>query len=779
MVKFLGLVIIMSFSYKLKSHIKEGQNIEDGQLLVDHLQSVSKIALETTRLHGVTGDIGPIIETICLCHDFGKASKYFQQYLEGKYNGNLKDHGEISAYFAYYMLPEDWKLIGFMCVKRHHGDMEPDVILFDYNKNKLLKIATSIEENIEELNIIYNKDISEFFIKIRDEDFLKSPMRNYRKSRNKWTVKDFIWLQYLWSLLLTADKTQLIRGEAYKNRKDIFEEYVFNYKEETRNKLLRENPGIGNSLLFEMRNQIYRDVVENIEKADINSEHIFSINVPTGTGKTISAYAAAFKLMERVYKESNKKIIPTIIYALPFTSVIDQNYDVLQDILVSSNIETFESFILKHHSMTELSYRDDEAKEYKNYDARFCVENWQSTIITTTFIQLFNTIFQSGKNSIIHRFHKLAGSIIILDEIQAIDPKYYSIIEDVFDILCKEFNCYIITVTATKPLFLSGVELVGNNEKFFKGLERIQIQNYTAQPIYVEEFCTIVEDDIVGNNDKSFLIVANTVKSSLAIFNYINESKQIQAQGRNIRYLSTEIYPARRLEIIKEIKENKDEKYILVSTQLIEAGVDIDFDIVYRDFSTIDSINQTAGRANRNGIKGKGLVKLYSLMNENHNDRKFAGYIYSDTLLDITERILTDKDIIEESDIFEINELYFGEVDKRKSGDLSEDLKRAICQFKFNEIRKRFKLIDDDFDKEDIIINYNEETQKCLNIIEEGICDYQAILNAWRKLNSYKISVYKKDFSSIPCESVKGINVLDKEYYDENYGIIRTGTAVE
>jgi CRISPR-associated endonuclease/helicase Cas3 len=263
----------MSFSYKLKSHVKEGQNIEDGQLLVDHLQSVSKIALETTRSHGVTEDIEPIIETICLCHDFGKASNYFQDYLKEKYNGNLKDHGEISAYFAYYMLPEDWKLIGFMCVKRHHGDMEPDVILFDYNKNKLLKIATSIEKNIEELNIIYNKDISEFFIKIRDENFLKLPMRDYRKSRNKWTIKDFIWLQYLWSLLLTADKTQLIRGEAYRNRKDIFEEYVFSYKEETRNKLLGEEPGIENSPLFEMRNQIYKEVVENIEKADINSLH--------------------------------------------------------------------------------------------------------------------------------------------------------------------------------------------------------------------------------------------------------------------------------------------------------------------------------------------------------------------------------------------------------------------------------------------------------------------------------------------------------------------------
>lgn len=768
----------MSFSYNLKSHVKDGQTIEDGQLLVDHLRSVSCIALKTTKLHGVIGDIESIIETICLCHDFGKASTYFQQYLAGKYKGNLKDHGEISAYFAYYMLPEDWKLIGFMCVKKHHGDMEPDINFFDYNKDKLAKITKQIKENIEELNIIYGRDISEFFNLIEDDDFLKTPMRDYRKSKKKWDVEDFVWVQYLWSLLLTADKTQLIRGEAYENREDVFERYVNNYKEMIRADLLKKVPSIENTPLFEIRNQIYREVVKNIEEIDIIENRVFSINVPTGTGKTISVYATAFKLMERIYQESNKQITPTIIYALPFTSVIDQNYDVLQEILTSNDIEAFESFILKHHSMTELNYHDNEAKEYRNYDARFCVENWQSTIITTTFIQLFDTIFQSGKNSIIHRFHKLAGSIIILDEIQAIDPKYYSIIEDVFDILCKKFNCYIITVTATKPLFLKGIELVDNNEKIFKSLERIQIHNHTAQPIYLEDFCRIVEDDIIENPDKSFLIVTNTVKSSITTLSYINESREIQAQGRKIRYLSTEIHPARRLEIIKEIKKNKDVKYILVSTQLIEAGVDVDFDIVYRDFSTIDSINQTAGRANRNGIQGKGIVRIYSLMNENHNDKKFARYIYSDTLLDITEKILADRSVIEESDIFEINELYFTEVDKRKSRDTSNELRKAICEFKFNEIRKGFKLIDDDFNKEDIIINYNEDTQKCLDIIEEGFEDYQNTLNAWRKLNLYKISVYKKDLPSIPCRYVNGINVLDKQYYDENVGIIRNGAVV-
>ena len=112
----------MCTSFKLKSHIYENKS---SQLLVDHLRGVAKIAKETSQLNGIDDkEIMNVIEILCLCHDFGKASSYFQKYLEGKYNGELKKHGEISAYFTYYMLPERWKLIGFICVKRHHGNID-------------------------------------------------------------------------------------------------------------------------------------------------------------------------------------------------------------------------------------------------------------------------------------------------------------------------------------------------------------------------------------------------------------------------------------------------------------------------------------------------------------------------------------------------------------------------------------------------------------------------------------------------------------------------------
>ncbi len=433
--------------------------------------------------------------------------------------------------------------------------------------------------------------------------------------------------------------------------------------------------------------------------------------------------------------------------------------------------------------MTELqyNYKDedmDEAKEYKNYDARFCVENWQSTIITTTFVQLFNTIFKAGKNSIINRFHKLAGAIIILDEVQAIPPKYFTIIEKIFNILCHQFNCYIITLTATKPLFLEGVELIEDNKKYFKQLDRIEIQNNILSPIDLQGFCDIVWEDIQEHPNKGFLIVLNTIKSSKEVLLCLNQLPELNERRRKVYYLSTEIHPARRLEVIKTIKENNSEKCIVVSTQLIEAGVDIDFDIVYRDFSTIDSINQTAGRANRNAIKRKGIVKIFSIENLNHNNKKFARYIYPDSLLNATEKILEDKKIIKEKDIYGINQQYFKEVDQIRNEDATKEIEKAVNRVEFKKLQELFKLIEDNYQKEDIIINYNKESQQAIDLIINGDGEYLDILNAWRRLNKYKVSVNKKELENINYVSIKGMNILDKEDYDENIGIKRRSMEI-
>lgn len=769
----------MCTSFKLKSHIYENKS---SQLLVEHLRGVARIAKETSQLNGIDDkEIMNVIEILGLCHDFGKASSYFQKYLEGKYNGDLKKHGEISAYFTYYMLPERWKLIGFICVKRHHGniDIENNSFFATENEEVLKEISKDIKSNIEELKLIYKCDLEKFFSKMGDGTLIKEVKLAFIKrtsTMKRKTIKEqqqeFMLLQYLWSLLLTGDKTQLITGKTFKNIQGLSERFTLNYKNNIRKSLIERIPDIEKSLLFNIREEIYDSTISSINSLDIEKDRKLSINVPTGTGKTIAVYGAAFRLSERLIEE--KGIVPNIIYNIPFMSVIDQNYDVLEEILTANEVDISTDLILKYHSMSPIEYKDYEEKEYKNYDARFLVENWQSTVITTTFVQLFNSIFKSGVNSIVHRFHKLAGSIVILDEVQAVPTKYYPIIEDLFNILCDNFNCYIITVTATKPLFLEGKELVINNHIIFKEMNRIIFENNTHIPLYLNEFKEVVLDDIKHNNDKSILIILNTVKSTLDVFDYL---KAELGESRKIIYLSTEIIPKVRLEIIKEIKDSKD-KYILISTQLIEAGVDLDFDIVYRDIAPMDCINQSAGRANRNGAKGTGIVKLYKLMN--NNNKIFAFFVYSNSLLEATLTILKDKRVIEENELWEINNEYFAKVKEVTDNHSLEEYK-TYCEYiknlRLQDIRK-FELIEENKNKIDVIIRYNDEVEKYINIIENSkdYCE-QDVINGWRGLNKYKIAVNKEVVKDMVYE-IKGSNFLNGLDYDKNRGIIRRSSVI-
>ena len=751
----------MSSSYKLKSH--------PTQSLYDHITGVRDIALKTHKYHTIKPEIDDFIEIVCMCHDFGKGTTYFQRYLENDFRGIEKDHGPISAMFTYWMLPDKWKHLGFLIVKKHHGDINNasdecriDEVSWDF-KNQIKDI---LDNTIDELNQIYDKylegkNIEAFLNWLDDESNLKSIKKEFRKK--KYNVEDLLLCEYVYSLLLTGDKSQLIRNDAYIPDKQYPLSFIENYKTDLVKNALIKNPKLKESDVFNLRNEIYDDMINKLDSIDFDKENVFSINVPTGTGKTILAYSAAFYICSKITK-NNSNIRPHIIYSLPFTSVIDQNYEVLKDIVENNiNKEISSEDLMKFHSVVPIEY-----KNFEGYDARFCFENWQSKIISTTFVQLLNTIFKIGKNSIVNRFHRLANSVIILDEVQAIDDKYYKIISEFISIMARQYNCYIILVTATMPMLLDTIDLIEDKEKYFRKLNRINIINNSESEITLDEFEDIVLEDILENKDKSFLIVLNTVKSSKNIYKYLKENTD-----RDIIYLSTEIYPKLRLEKINKIK-NSDKKYVVVSTQLIEAGVDIDMDIVYRDFSTLDSINQTAGRANRNGVGGKGIVKLYKIVD---NDRRICNYIYPRYLLNATEEVLDGKYIIEEKDIYDCNKEYFLKVKNRLSNDTSDELLDLIPKLQFKKFRDKFELIEnDEFRRVDIIVNADNITNSIIQQLEnDNEIDNIDLKNKFRILRQYTVSVSRKEMSEINDIDIIKYNIkyINKEDYSEEEGIIR------
>jgi CRISPR-associated endonuclease/helicase Cas3 len=751
----------MSFSYKLKSH--------QSQLLKDHLNGVAQIALETHRSHGGNTDIDGFIKIVSMAHDFGKGTTFFQDYIEGKYNGRNKNHGELSAIFTYWMLPEKWKHLGYLLIKRHHGNIKNAFEELNYDKytwNYYDQIKDMEENHKKELEDIYSIDLNEFFKFALDEKALKSIRRSFRK--NRYNVKDILLLQYVYSLLLTADKSQLIRGDTYIPQEFFSSDFVNKYKNILVRRILDKNKDIKDTEIFKVRNEIYDELEYNLQKIDIDNEKIFSINVPTGTGKTLLSYKAAFKIAEKI---SNKKpgIYPNIIYCLPFMSIIDQNYEILRELLQKNLEEEIKSkYILKYHSMTPIEYDN-----YESYDARFCFENWQAKIITTTFVQLFNTIFKIGKNSIANRFHRLSNSVIILDEVQVINEKYYLIIQEFFKKMAKEYNCYVILVTATMPILLEAKELIEQKELYFKRLNRIEIHNNAKEEIDIEDFKDALLDEIVENKDKSYLIVMNTVKSSKEVYSFLQEN--CEDEERFI-YLSTEIYPKLRLKIIDKIR-NSNKKYVVISTQLIEAGVDIDMDIVIRDFAPLDSINQTAGRANRNGLGGKGIVRLYKIVNQ--KGKRYCSFVYPYYLLKTTEEILENRNVIHEKDIYDLNIEYYEKINDIKSDSLSKDMLTMIEKLEIENFRKKFELIEnDELYKEDIFVIADAEAEEILNEIRNNETNEQVeLLNMFRKLNQYRASVSKRELEEgkINYKEIEkyGIKYIEKDDFNEKKGILR------
>ena len=255
------------------------------------------------------------------------------------------------------------------------------------------------------------------------------------------------------------------------------------------------------------------------------------------------------------------------------------------------------------------------------------------------------------------------------------------------------------------------------------------------------------------------MIIVNTIKLSQELFKYINENKD-KNDDRKLVYLSTSVIPKSRLERIENIK-NKESKNIVVSTQMVEAGVDIDMDVVIRDMAPLDSINQSAGRANREN-RGEYLGEVY-LVKIKDNDKLVAKYVYrDDILLESTKSVLKDKDVIYEQDYKLIGEEYFLNLNKNKSNNKSDKLEKDIYELEFEEVSKNFKLIEEQ-NKVQLFIELDEEATE-----------------VWNKYKTY-LSIEDKFQRKNKLESIKGefykyvISIFKnkcKENIDNNMGFV-------
>lgn len=768
------------------SHVEKDQygKVIWTKLLREHLYEVGNTAKHYIIRLPIDHreELAEAVQLAGFCHDFGKYTTYFQDYLlEDSTQGNRHHHGFISAIFAAWCMERRLNsfsmpfkkylpLLIYIAVLHHHGPLEdvsktliPTRKLRSKNfsqvssglRNRLLVVQDQIADllqNIAEIEMEYHPLLS---IELRLRDFADG-WRN--------VLSDLLFLYYdyleedystclelsyycylIYSALIDADKNDAAEVEELERLlipADLVDRYSASRFPFPRNEMDK------------MRKEIYQKVTNKIMEVPLE-RRLYTLTAPTGTGKTLTSFSAALKLRRRI--EEHNGYSPRIIYALPFTSVIDQNHKEIEKVLqcLPDYGEQQNRYLLKHHHLADLRYLYN-GQEEKSTRGLLRIESWDAEVIVTTFIQLFYSVI-GYQNSFLKKFHNLSGSIILLDEVQNIDVEYWPLIRQALLLLAEVMGCYIILLTATKPLiFEEGetTELLEDHDQYFKKLNRVTVYpNLT--PMTVEDFCTYFIENI-HETSKSYLIVMNTIKSSIMVYKRLKD----YFHGDCVVYLSTNIVPRERTYRIKLIRRylRKKRKVIVVSTQVVEAGVDIDLHTVIRDIGPIDSIVQVAGRCNRHMIKGKGEVHIFRIVDKS---RECAGMVYGKVHSQYARELLEDKKIIEEKDFYDMIHTFFRNVRGAKNVDKSNKLLNALANLEFSSLED-FQLIEDNPCYIDVFVEINEKAKR---IFQEYVS--RVIMEKDPKVRRYNQLLYKRQFNkyiiSVPLQLATGLN---REYIE-------------
>ncbi len=752
--------------------------------LETHLKNVgefSKIIFNSLNIN-IDSNLEEISFLIGITHDFAKSTSFFQNYIRDHKKNKYTAHSLLSAIFTYYVIDnyiktnniksnQNLAILSFIVVLKHHGNLENIENLFikiKESNDKLLKQLNDLKNNDITLDKFYKKyniDLNYFLDNYNDIlEKISSDLLNLEIQKN---IDNYDLILLLFSVLIDSDKMDASQTN-FIDRKDIDPNIVDKFK---KNNFINNKGPIN-----KIREESYKEVIENISKLDLKENKILTINLPTGIGKTLTGFSAALKLKKRITDELNFN--PRIIYSLPFLSIIDQNESILKKVFNEENLNGSD-YILKHNSLSDLKYSSSEDEEYYDINkSKLLVEGWNSEIIVTTFVQFFNSIF-GNRNSAIRKFHNITNSIILLDEIQSIPYKYWSIINLFLKRLTEKYNCWIILMTATQPMIFDKQEshsLIDAPEYYFNQFNRIEY-NFDLEDKNINEFKNEILNVIEENPKKDILIILNTIKSSKIIYNhlkehyenynnsYINKNNGIFEIDENnqLIYLSTDIIPKDRLNRINYINNSENSKRkIIISTQLIEAGVDIDMDIIYRDLAPLDSIIQCAGRCNRNNNKEMGKVNVISLTND--NDKVYSNFIYENLLLSNTKDILKNENNIQEKNFnLKTSENYFNNIKKRGA---QEDLESYLTTLKFNDISTNFKLIENDFEKVDVFVCVDDHATKVFN----NFLDIRDNFKGFERKNKF-LEIKNEFYNYVISVSQKRIGATNKVDNEELFVI--------
>ena len=688
-----------------------------------------------------------------LFHDIGKYQADFQRRISGE---NVRV--EHSGCGAQMCMNKYRNILGFIlgyCIAGHHSGL-PD----GGSKSDDASMSTlygRIKRKYEEGNSYSQWETEEELGKLVKQldyntvqDFVMADCSN---DVQKFHDKLAFWIRYCFSCLTDADTIDTAKfcGENkdvsmktnFSNCLAQLDKYFLAFKPQTK--------------LQKKRKTIQEQVFTNVDK----SANIYTINMPTGSGKTLCSVKFA---LEKAIAEHKKRII----YVIPYNSIIDQTAKIFENIF-GSDME-----LLRHQST--FSYDDEEygdSEENVSYrlKAKYNTENWQADFIITTAVQFFETIC-SHKKSRLRKLHNMADSVIIFDEVHQLPIKYLRPCLQAVSCVTKYLNSLAVFMTATMPDFKSLIEKYA--------FDNVNVMDLVTDKTDFTYFYKCRYHYLNAKSTEFIVQQAQNAPSALIIVNARSTARKIFSLCTGEKYhLSTYMTARDREKTIAAIKAGlvklsadypdfkdvpPERRICVVSTSLIEAGVDLDFYTVYRELNGLESILQAGGRCNREGYREYGDVYIFEQTGSSINDIKIE---ITRGIVEKTEN-LNDSDVV--ADYYDrIFKIYEEEISKLgMSGEKGAAVNGSIP---FRDIDMH--IIDDLLTTSLVVI----QDENCKQLIDKlqytGIADMH-------KLQKYSCTIYNRELEELLKQGVakeqNGIAwLVDNNYYDENIGVIFEG----
>jgi CRISPR-associated endonuclease/helicase Cas3 len=642
-------------------------------------------------------------------HDLGKYRLAFQRYIKTvsgyDINAHIEnapgrvDHSSAGAIYAKQKLGTRGHILGYLIAGHHAG-------LPDWNSAD--GGANALSYRLEKVELLDDAMTSCPPEKLLNCDLPTSSIPG--------GIDGFaLWVRMLFSCLVDADflDTERFMDEGKANTRAAYptlEELKLLFDAHMLNK--------ASTATASKVNGIRAHVLLQCKDAAVGPSGIYTLTVPTGGGKTLSSMAFA---LEHAARHNKRRII----YVIPFTSIIEQTANIFR--------EVFGDTVIEHHSNADESINE-------NHKSRLACENWDAPIIVTTSVQFFESLF-AARTSRCRKLHNIAGSIVVLDEAQLIPAELRIPILDTINLLAIHYGVTFVLSTATQPVLTGSKaakqgtalcsvrEIISKPGELFAELERVAYE--LPQDTEITNAWQTIAEELV--NHPRVLCIVNSRRDCLDLH---------ALMPKDTICLTALMCGQHRSEVIADIKARLklSDPLRVISTQLVEAGVDIDFPVVYRALAGLDSIAQAAGRCNREGKLASGLVKVFV-------PPKPAPIGMLRKAAQATKSVLASgvSATLPPESFTKYFQLYFADISPQKANEiqalLTVDKQGLGCAFR--SAAAAFKLIDDEAQRS-VYVRYGESEQWLCMLASKGP-------ERWllRKLQRYSVSISVRNFDKM------------------------------